>query len=125
MPAIETASATIGTVSACDALGVSRATVYRNRQPAKPVVARPASPRALPPGERQVVLDLLHTERFVDQAPAQVHAALLDDGVYLCSPRTMYVMRDFQKAHTRCLKVIASFRGPCPVGGPKPMQMAL
>jgi putative transposase len=94
MPAIETASATIGTVAACDALGVSRATVYRNRQPAKPVVARPASPRALPPGERQAVLDLLHTERFVDQAPAQVHAALLDDGVYLCSPRTMYRILD-------------------------------
>jgi hypothetical protein len=34
-------------------------------------------------------LDLLHT-RFVDQAPAQVHAALLDEGTYLCSPRTMY-----------------------------------
>ena len=94
MQAIETASATIGTVAACDALGVSRAPVYRNRQPAKPVVARPASPRALPPSERQAVLDMLHSERYVDQAPAQVHAGLLDDGVYLCSPRTMYRILD-------------------------------
>jgi putative transposase len=94
MQAIDTASATIGTAAACDALGVSRAAVYRSRQPAKPVVARPAPPRALTRNERQGVLDLLHTERFVDQAPAEVHAALLDDGVYLCSPRTMYRILD-------------------------------
>ena len=31
----------------------------------------------------------LHT-RFVDQAPAQVYATLLDEGTYLCSARTMY-----------------------------------
>ena len=32
----------------------------------------------------------LHSERFVDQAPHQVHASLLDEGIYVCSPRTMY-----------------------------------
>ena len=45
------------------------------------------------PIERQGVLDLLHT-RFIDQAPAQVHATLLDEGTYLCSPRTMYRVLD-------------------------------
>jgi putative transposase len=94
MQAIASVSTTIGTAAACDALGMSRATVYRARQPAKPWVARPPSPRALTPTERQAVLDMLHTERFVDQAPAQVHAALLDEGVYLCSPRTMYRILD-------------------------------
>jgi putative transposase len=94
MHAIETARVTMGTAPACDALGVSRASVYRQRQPAAPVAARPASPRALAPSERQVVLDTLHAERFLDQAPAQVHAALLDEGVYLCSPRTMYRILD-------------------------------
>ncbi len=94
MQAVDSVSTTIGTAAACDALGMSRATVYRHRQPAKPVVARTAPPRALTPTERQVVLDLLHTDRFVDQAPAQVHAALLDDGLYLCSPRTMYRILD-------------------------------
>jgi putative transposase len=94
MQAIEAASETVGTAAACDALGVSRATVYRQRQPAAPIVARPAPPRALAPSERQVVLDMLHADRFVDQAPAQVHAALLDEGVYLCSPRTMYRILD-------------------------------
>jgi putative transposase len=53
----------------------------------------PTPPRALEPIERQTVLDLLHT-RFVDQAPAQVHAALLDEGTYVCSPRTMYRLLD-------------------------------
>jgi len=47
----------------------------------------------LNPLERQGVLDLLHT-RFIDQAPAQVHATLLDEGTYLCSPRTMYRILD-------------------------------
>jgi putative transposase len=32
----------------------------------------------------------LHSERFVDLAPAQVAAALLDEDRYLCSVRTIY-----------------------------------
>jgi putative transposase len=36
------------------------------------------------------VIDILHSERFVDKAPAQVWATLLDEQTYLCSPRTMY-----------------------------------
>ena len=44
--------------------------------------------------ERQEILDLLHSERFVDQAPAQVAAALLDEKRYLCSARTMYRILD-------------------------------
>jgi transposase InsO family protein len=36
------------------------------------------------------VLDLLRGERFVDLAPAEVYASLLDEGIYHCSIRTMY-----------------------------------
>jgi len=36
------------------------------------------------------VLSVLHSEEFVDAAPAAVCATLLDQGRYLCSPRTMY-----------------------------------
>jgi hypothetical protein len=36
------------------------------------------------------VLDVLRTPRFVDLAPAEIYATLLDEGVYLCSIRTMY-----------------------------------
>ncbi len=94
MQAIEAASDTMGTAAACDALGVARASVYRQRQPARPLAARPTPPRALDPVERQAVLEMLHSERFLDQAPAQVHATLLDEGTYLCSPRTMYRLLD-------------------------------
>jgi putative transposase len=48
------------------------------------------SPRALNSAERQAVLDRLHSEQFVDKAPAEVYATLLDDQKYLCSERTMY-----------------------------------
>ena len=94
MQAIETASLTMGTAAACDAWGVSPAPVYRHRQPAEPVAARPAPLRARARSERQGVLDTRHTDRFLDQAPAQGHATLLDEGVYRCSPRTMYRILD-------------------------------
>ena len=37
---------------------------------------------------------MLHSERCLDQAPAQVAAALLDEDRYLCSVRTMYRILD-------------------------------
>lgn len=106
MHAVEVASVTMGTAPACDALGLSRASVYRQRQPAEPLAARPTPPRALAPSERQAVLDTLHTERFLDQAPAQIHATLLDEGTYLCSPRTMYrILDDAQEVKERRAQV--------------------
>jgi putative transposase len=82
----------IGTRPACRALGAAPATIYRRRRPPAP---RPARPRALPARalsepERAAVLAELHSERFVDSAPAQVYATLLDEGRYLASERTMY-----------------------------------
>ena len=38
----------------------------------------------------RAVLARLHEPRFVDLAPAEVYATLLDEGEYLCSERTMY-----------------------------------
>jgi hypothetical protein len=82
------------TASACVALKVSRASVYRQRAHlARPPVVRqprPKPPRALTAVERQTVLDLLRAPRFADQAPAEIYACLLDQGVYHCSIRTMY-----------------------------------
>jgi putative transposase len=94
MTAAETACGTLGAVAACDALGVSRASLYRHRQPPRPSAPRPTPPRALDPAERQTVLETLDSARFLDQAPAQVHATLLDEGTYLCSARTMYRLLD-------------------------------
>jgi putative transposase len=46
--------------------------------------------RALSDPEQRGVVDLLHEPRFVDLAPAQIYAMLLDEGRYLCSERTIY-----------------------------------
>ena len=80
----------MGWLPACRALGVSRASVYRYRRPPAPPGGRPRSARALRTAERERVLAHLHNPRFVDRAPREVYATLLDEGHYLCSPRTMY-----------------------------------
>ena len=86
------------TAAVCASLGVSRATVRRKRVrlSAPPAIARPrARPvRALSVPQRQSVLDLLHAPRFADQAPAEIYATLLDEGVYHCSIRTIYRILD-------------------------------
>lgn len=94
MLATQTFSQQIGTRAACNAFAVSRASVYRHRNP-KPVVRpHPAPPRTLSDLERQAVLTHLHSPRFVDQSPSQVYATLLDEGTYLCSIRSMYRILD-------------------------------
>ena len=82
----------VGTAGACRALGASRASLYRRRQPPRPREhrPRPAPARALSPPERATVTEQLNSERFMDSSPAQVWATLLDEGTYLCSQRTMY-----------------------------------
>ena len=94
----------VGSAPACEALGVPRASFYRVREKAAAktigVIAAPSeakrsqapvvSMRALSEGERQTVMETLNSERFMDQAPREVYASLLDDGQYLCSVRTMY-----------------------------------
>jgi putative transposase len=82
----------VGTKGACHATGRPRASHYRRMRPPAvgPLKPRPTPPNALTPAERQAVLGMLHGERFVDRAPAQVWATLLDEGTYLASPSTMY-----------------------------------
>jgi len=115
MDAATTLAPDVGIAKACRALGVPRATWYRHTRPTPPLPApeptpeavpapRPASssPRALTPVERRCVLDLLHHERFVDKAPAEVYATLLDEGVYHCSERTMYrILADHHETKER------------------------
>ena len=77
---------------ACEALSVSRASLYRSRLPpvCRVARARPPSPRRLDDQERQRILDALHKPEFADQPPTEVYATLLGRGVYLASIRTMY-----------------------------------
>ena len=93
MEAVTQLSDHVGVQPACEALGVNRACFYRRRHaqlhPPEQRI-RPRPPLALASSERQEVLDTLHSERFVDQAPPVIYATLLDESRYLCSVRTMY-----------------------------------
>jgi putative transposase len=80
----------VGVVAACIALHVNRASYYRTQKPARAPRPRPRPARALSDEERARVLGTLDSEPFMDLAPAQVYAKLLEDGEYLCSTRTMY-----------------------------------
>lgn len=91
--AVDELTSAVGTSAACRALVVNRATTYRRRRPRALVRVAPPRPRparSLDDGERANVLEVLHSPRFVDVAPAQVYATLLDDGTYMASVRTMY-----------------------------------
>ncbi|MBV8346000.1 MAG: helix-turn-helix domain-containing protein, partial [Mycolicibacterium sp.] len=87
----------IGVRDACLAVGASRAG-HSRRHRVSPAPERPApiphrarpQPRGLSAQERQAILDVLHSDRFVDMSPAEVWATLLDEGVYLGSQSTFY-----------------------------------
>jgi putative transposase len=96
MIACQELSTEVGTVAACQSLDIARPTYYRRlgARIEETPAARPAPPRALSALERQEVLDVLHIDRFVDKAPTEVYATLLDEGTYHCSVRTMYRVLD-------------------------------
>ena len=94
MEAAEQLGAMVGLKSACTALGVNRAALYRRRTRQADTscdeTPRPPPPLKLSAQERQTVVDLLHSERFVDASPHTIQAILLDEGRYHCSVRTLY-----------------------------------
>jgi len=93
MEATRSLAEEVGVVRACGALAVSRASYYRHLKPKalKIVGEEGRTPaRALSVQERQQVLDLMHSERFMDAAPRAIYATMLDEGSYLCSVSTMY-----------------------------------
>ncbi len=101
MIAVREAAPALGVEPSCTAVGLSRATFYRHTRVAQvsspPTPARPErapQPRALAADERATVLQVLHSERFVDHSPAEIHATLLEEKTYHCSVRTMYRILD-------------------------------
>jgi putative transposase len=107
---------------------VAQASWYR-RHRASPAPPRPAAvpqrdrvqPRALAAAERQAILDMLHSARFADTAPAEAWATLLDEGTYLGSVSTYYrVLREAgesrerraQAAHPAAVKPELAATGP-------------
>ena len=97
MAGVNTLAPDVGMARACSALRVHRSGIYREDVRRRCLVApavirlpRPVPPLALSEPERQVLRDVLCSARFADCAPPTIYATLLDDGIYLCSVRTMY-----------------------------------
>jgi putative transposase len=90
---------------ACQALGLSHQTLYRSRRVGQvrgPAKNTPGHRRALNSEEKAQVRNSLNSERFVDQAPREIYATLLDEGTYLCSVSSMYrILRENQEVCER------------------------
>lgn len=65
---------------------MSRGTVHRRLRPRAPVPSRPTPARALGDAEKQRIVDVLCSERFVDRSPAEVVYTLLDEGDFSQQP---------------------------------------
>jgi len=92
MAAARTLAPAIGPSKACRTMEVPRSSFYRRIRPKfYGPLPRPAPhPRALTGAERAAILEVCHSSRFVDAAPASIVATLLDEGSYLASERTFY-----------------------------------
>lgn len=91
MTAANELASVVGVVVACAALAVGRATYYRRfLSPLTCAPPRLKPPRALTEAERQSVLQVANSDRFLDVAPPEIVATLLDEGVYYCSTRSFY-----------------------------------
>jgi putative transposase len=93
MSAVTELASEVGTSAACQALGMPRASYYRDRRKTvfpEGTALRPSPARSLGLVEQETVLARLHEERFQNCSPAAVYSTLLDEGEYLCSIRSMY-----------------------------------
>jgi putative transposase len=126
--AIEQLTPVLGSVrAACKAAGRPQANHYRRHRksprPDKPVRARKAQPRALTPAERDTVRAVLNSPTFADKAPASVYHELLDEGVHLCSPSTMYrILRAHDEVRERRRQAVHPARVKPELVATKPNQ---
>jgi len=89
----------------CAGLVIPRATYYRHLEHLKTNILhdelKVVLPKKLPENglskqEKQTVLDLLHSEHFIDKTPYEIYYELIDQGEYHCSIRTMYRVLEAQ-----------------------------
>lgn len=74
----------------CQALTIPRASYYRHQQSTDKPKSPAVPPNKLSASEVDQVLDLLHSEQFIDKTPYDVYYHYLDKGQYYCSVKTMY-----------------------------------
>lgn len=87
----ELVAATVPARQAAALTGVSRATAHRKLNPRPKMERESVTPaNKLTAAETTKLLETLNDDRFVDLAPLQIFAHLLDEDTYLCSVSTMY-----------------------------------
>jgi len=96
---VEQTPAGIPLAKACQVLGLNRSAVYARRRALAVSEEERAErrsrrhchqPRALSEQENRRVREVLYSERYRDQPPAQIYADLLEQGEYLCSVSTLH-----------------------------------
>jgi putative transposase len=93
-------SQAVGIAQACQALGLPRSRLYPRQQASGS--SRPTPAHALSAEEQTAIRAVLNSARFMDHAPRQIYAALLDEGTYLCHWRSMYrILHDFAEVRER------------------------
>jgi len=100
MKIVQEESNVYGVVETCEALGMSRATYYRRKKGLSRSLEgqENKSKRRLSDEEERKVLELLTSERFMDKSVAEAYYTVLDEGMYICSQRTMYRILTRHKA---------------------------
>ena len=96
----------------CQGLSLPRTSYYRNQIQKSDVPGNKTLPaNTLSDESRQTILDLLHSERFIDCTPYQVLYTLLDEGHYYGSIRTFYRSNDnpFSESQFKTLKYCPQF----------------
>lgn len=102
-------------------VGVSRSSMNRWRIHGPHQRPKRAAHNAMSLSEKREILDLLHSDEFVEDTPYQVVSKLLDRGKWLCSVSSMYrVLSDAkelkdrrdQRRHPKYHKPVLSATGP-------------
>jgi putative transposase len=94
----------ISITRACDVFDMPRSSFYYKPQSAANQDSRNRRPssRALSGAEREAVHQLFNSDLFVDHAPRQLYATLLDEGQYHCSVSTMYrILHEYGEVRER------------------------
>ena len=88
----------------CQALGQPRHRCYPDRRRRKATATARAPARRLSAEQDEAILTALHSERFIDASPRQVHAHLLSEGIVLasCRPFIAACVRSGRPRHAAC-----------------------
>jgi len=78
---------------ACSVIGLSKSFIYHKLKPKTlscKIDKRKNNPIAIDIAERDKILTVMNSTRYMDKTPYTIYYSLLDAGIYYCSIRTMY-----------------------------------